>query len=378
MNQPEQASTVFSRMFFGIVLALAGWALALGGAAAAQGGTGPADAPSPGAIAPLLRRIAEAPGAKTLEDAARDLPAALAAAPDDAARAAAARSVRENALAARGRLAARLRKDVESAFRSRAAALKQELARRRESALGLIQDEAAYPEGPGGKAAQPRVDEKVAAVRELWENPLRALARMTPSLGKDLDALNAAVDALLRTTGADPAAPLSLEAAFADPGPLAESFRAAPADGVEKKALDHNARVRAALDARKDLPPEIREQIAITNAYRELLGRRAFEPDAALCRAAQVHSEAMARKKALWHKGEDGEPASRVAAEKFEATAVAENVCGTVATPAEAHAMWYGSPGHHRSLVNATYTHLGVGVKDGYWTQVFARGKSKR
>ena len=34
---------------------------------------------------------------------------------------------------------------------------------------------------------------------------------------------------------------------------------------------------------------------------------------------------------------------------------------------------WLNSPGHCRNIMKATYTEMGIGTKEGYWSQVFAR-----
>lgn len=376
-------------------------ALAPGGAVPADGQTAGAPAPPAAArdaIAPLLRRLSEAASAQELAAAARELRAALdaagAAGAESAPRAEAAPDVRGAVRAVRDRMTARLRNTVESSFRSQIPKLKAELARRRDAAVGLVQDPAAYPEGD--KAAQARVEEKAAAVRELWEHPLPAFARLTPAIGKDLDAVNAAAAEALRAAGLDPGADdgVSLDSLLADAGEALKIFRTTAADSAERKTLDTNRKVAAAnaalkgpaprgdasLEARSakpepspsGTPAEALEQAEIVNAYREMMGLRVLEVDERLCRAAQAHAVAMARQKKLWHVGEDGSPTSRAEAAGFRGVAVAENICGVLPGARAAHDAWIRSAVHHRVLLDSQYTLIGVGARDGYWTQLFA------
>lgn len=52
-----------------------------------------------------------------------------------------------------------------------------------------------------------------------------------------------------------------------------------------------------------------------------------------------------------------------------------ENIAQGQTTPAEVMRSWMNSPGHKRNLLNATFTHIGVGhtLPGNYWTQNFIR-----
>jgi uncharacterized protein YkwD len=354
------------------VLALALAASAFPSAAPAQ------DAPPPPAralVAPHLRAIESSSDAQSLSASTAGLAPAQAVL-DEPGRDLVRREVRSAVLAARDRLAARIRRNVEADLRGQVPRLKAELAKRREAALGHILDETAYPEGEKGKEVQPRVDAKVAAVREIWETPLLAAGRMTPSVPAGLAALNAAAAAAIAGAGIEKLArdELPLETLLADEaGEFARLVQTTAADAFEQKILEHN-RKAAALNAQAaGLPPGAAEQVALTNAYREMLGRKALLIDARLVKSAQGHSEAMAKQKKLAHQGEDGTPETRIRRTGYDPLAIGENICGVVATAAEAHALWCRSAGHHRTLVDALFSHIGVGHADGYWTQNFGR-----
>ncbi len=353
------------------------------GAAAAEDATpSPADAARE-AVSPLLRRIETAPDTTALAAATAGFDKALAGPAAGAeGRDAARRAVRDTVLAARDRLAAALRRGVEADLRGNPGRYWTELTRRRESAVGHIMDEHAYPDGEGARKAQPRVDAKVAAVRELWETPLLAAGRMKPSVPADLEALNAAVAAALAGAGIERLAKdaLRIEALLADPGgEYARVLRANAPGAFARKRLDQNRKGNAWNARIADLPPAVAEQIAITNAYREMLGRLVLQIDPALVRAAQGHAEVMAGAKRLFHRGgPDGTPASRIRKAGYEPLAIGENICGAVATAREAHAMWCRSPGHHRSLIDPLFNQIGVGHAEGYWVQNFGRGRLRR
>jgi uncharacterized protein YkwD len=347
----------------------------VGTAAGSEPGGGPGR-PPPAPVATALLRLGGASSPKDLPEAVRGLPEILASV-DAATRDAARRELRAALLAARDRLAARIRRDVESLFRDRIPALQDELARRRESAASLIMDVTAYPDGEAGNEIQPRVDEKVAAVRELWENPLLALGRLTPAVAVDIEALNAAVAAAQEAARLEsgPGDAVRLDTLLADPGDSVRTFRSAPVNAAEAKRIAFN-RQSEAFNARVEgICREALEQVAVTNAYREMMGMRILQIEPKLCRAAQGHSETMARLKKIFHQGEDGTPATRIAATGYESTAIAENVGGHLADARAAHGAWYRSPPHHRNLINALYNQIGVGYADSYWTQNYGRGR---
>jgi uncharacterized protein YkwD len=347
---------------------------------AVSAGEPPAPSPPPvnparALVDPHLRAIESSIDAKSLSESTAGLGSSQGAM-DDAGRDLVRREVRAAVLAARDRLAARIRRCVEADLRVQLPRLKAELAKRRETALGHIQDEVAYPEGEKGKEIQPRVDAKVSAVREIWETPLLATGRMAPAVPADLAALNAAAAAAIARAGIETLAKdeIPLEALLADDaGAFARLVQATPADAFDQALLEHNRRTAALNAQAAGLPPAVAEQIAITNAYREMLGRRVLQIDARLVQAAQGHSDAMAKQKKVFHQGTDGTPETRIRRAGYVPLAIGENVCGVVDTAAEAHAQWCRSPGHHRSLVDALFSQIGVGHADGYWTQNFGR-----
>jgi uncharacterized protein YkwD len=116
----------------------------------------------------------------------------------------------------------------------------------------------------------------------------------------------------------------------------------------------------------------------LVNQQRQRYGRRPLRFDSKLTRAAQSHSEDMARYRRISHVGSDGSSVGmRVKRTGYRYRNVAENVAQGQDTSREVMISWMRSPDHRRNLLNSSYTEIGIGVAYGprgpYWTQVFAR-----
>ena len=126
----------------------------------------------------------------------------------------------------------------------------------------------------------------------------------------------------------------------------------------------------------------------LTNLQRTRRRLRALAESNALSDAARRHSEDMLRRRFFAHNGPDGRtPADRVAAALHRpVTASAENIwmrSGDLPSPTpltvvdEAFSQLMASPVHRRNIIDARYTHLGIGVavtaSEFRATQVFAR-----
>jgi uncharacterized protein YkwD len=56
----------------------------------------------------------------------------------------------------------------------------------------------------------------------------------------------------------------------------------------------------------------------------------------------------------------------------FPGSSRAENVAAGSSDPYLTFQGWMNSPGHRANILNCTYTKMGVGMVNGYWTQVFS------
>jgi uncharacterized protein YkwD len=99
--------------------------------------------------------------------------------------------------------------------------------------------------------------------------------------------------------------------------------------------------------------------------------------NAALARAAQAHSEWMARTGQLTHTGADGNPGARANAAGYSWNLVGENIAEGQATPDEVVGDWLAShAGHCTNILDPGFSEIGIGLArapDGtpYWTQIF-------
>jgi len=109
--------------------------------------------------------------------------------------------------------------------------------------------------------------------------------------------------------------------------------------------------------------------------------------NAQLIRAAQVHSDEMARLRYLEHEGKDGStPASRVASTGYKWRLVGENVAAGEGSVDLAISDWLGSPHHCANIMDPRYKAMGIAFasnKDDqeygvYWTQTFGWPKTSK
>lgn len=126
------------------------------------------------------------------------------------------------------------------------------------------------------------------------------------------------------------------------------------------------------------------------NRTREANGLRPLRDDPALRRAAREHSEELAARRTLDHTSTDPERRTltmRIDAAGGSWSRTAENLA-RMSGPASNVAvqtvrLWLDSEGHRRNMLEAAYTHTGVGVAidhNGMWyvTQVYVLPRSSR
>ena len=97
-------------------------------------------------------------------------------------------------------------------------------------------------------------------------------------------------------------------------------------------------------------------------------------------RAAKAHAEDMEGRGYFSHSTPEGwSPSRRLSLTGASGySAVGENIAVGQPTPQDVMADWMASSGHRANILNASYTHLGVGVAERagggpYWVQVFLR-----
>jgi uncharacterized protein YkwD len=120
------------------------------------------------------------------------------------------------------------------------------------------------------------------------------------------------------------------------------------------------------------------ENITILNAYRESLGILPVEIDARLQQSARRHSKEMADLGYFAHESPtDSEKthAQRMENAGYTTGGYSENIAYGTHTGKDAFWMWFDSPPHHKNMVHAESTAIGVGRWGAKWTQNFGTAK---
>lgn len=253
-------------------------------------------------------------------------------------------------------------------------ALCAEALKRRKAAYSFIMDPQKYPQANHGRAAQPKVDELVAALKSCYEDPWSVLRTKNRSLGRYERRLQD-----YREWSKQLGLPEESEGFF-------DELRRAFAGQFQLKKLGLDASDRAVqkgnfavLAANKadsaGMSEEEVEACLATNEYRMLFGLRALKHSASLARAARAHSEEMKRLNYFSH--ESPTPGLRTPSmrcQKQGARMIAENIARGHSSGRSAVRGWLNSSGHHRNILSKAAPALGLGQSGSLWTQVFGMG----
>ncbi|MGM9924965.1 MAG: S-layer homology domain-containing protein [Bacillus sp. (in: firmicutes)] len=117
-----------------------------------------------------------------------------------------------------------------------------------------------------------------------------------------------------------------------------------------------------------------RQVLELTNAERKKNGLEPFKLDTELSKVARLKSKDMNDKKYFSHTSPTyGSPFQMM--QKFGITyrTAGENIAQGYGTPAAVVKGWMNSPGHRANILNANFTHIGIGHygSSNYWTQMF-------
>lgn len=237
-------------------------------------------------------------------------------------------------------------------------ALKKLIKPAQDEALAAIRDRKAYPEENHGRAGQSKVDEKVDALRRLFEEPARIFIEKTPAA----QARVADLEETLRYLKLAKLEPSKFANAAEAVAALNEAFDV-PALAAEKSSAKRNAEVMAwNEDAITSATEEEREFVRILNRYRMMLGLSALELDERLVVAARKHSQEMQDLDYFAHVSpvkENETVDQRVAKEGFKGWA-SEN-CAVSESAQDAFNGWYNSSGHHRNMIGESFRQIGAG-----------------
>jgi uncharacterized protein YkwD len=251
----------------------------------------------------------------------------------------------------------------------------------RKFALELIFDEVKYfyPYRDRMKEYAPvqrEVDDRVKAVRDLWEDKTDAKVRTDSAMQKNLEDAEKVVTEI-QFFGGDPS----------DLVARIESVRL---------YLGHDLTVQTFFENQRDLDllvyndkimkkynpgvkgptePE-REQVKITNEYRMMFGhRRALRIHPFLVTSARGHSEDMVKGGFFDHfdKINPGKysPEDRMKLAGYQMIGCSENIASVGGSPESAHEGWIHSSGHHRNILTPAWVEMGSGNSGRDWTQNF-------
>ena len=121
--------------------------------------------------------------------------------------------------------------------------------------------------------------------------------------------------------------------------------------------------------------------IALVNQQRANNGLAGLSSSTALSNSARNHSIDMACNNFMSHTGSNGSDfGSRLSLAGFSFSTAGENVAAGQSSAAEVVSAWMASEGHKANILNASFTHIGVGYDNSagatyqyYWTADFAR-----
>ena len=116
------------------------------------------------------------------------------------------------------------------------------------------------------------------------------------------------------------------------------------------------------------------EVLELTNVERTKAGLAPLTLDTELSKVARIKSQDMKDQNYFSHTSPTyGSPFDMMKTFGISYTSAAENIAQGQTTPEAVVQAWMNSQGHRENILNANYTHIGIGhVSDGnYWTQMF-------
>ena len=117
-----------------------------------------------------------------------------------------------------------------------------------------------------------------------------------------------------------------------------------------------------------------REVVRLVNVERRRMGLGELTYDWEIGRVARIKSEDMRDKRYFSHTSPTyGSPFQMLRSFGISYRSAGENIARGQTTPAAVVSAWMASPGHRANILNASFTHIGVGYASGgnYWTQIF-------
>lgn len=115
-----------------------------------------------------------------------------------------------------------------------------------------------------------------------------------------------------------------------------------------------------------------KEVVRLVNIEREKRGLSSLSEDWQLSRVARYKSEDMRKNGYFSHTSPTyGSPFDMIRAFGISYKSAGENIARGYKTPAAVVEGWMNSSGHRANILSRSFTHIGVGYDNGYWTQMF-------
>jgi uncharacterized protein YkwD len=125
------------------------------------------------------------------------------------------------------------------------------------------------------------------------------------------------------------------------------------------------------------VPDDVKAVLDLTNAERAKEGLSPLKLNPKLNKAAQEHSDNMAKQGVLEHKLDGLTPGDRIRKLGYRPGPWGENIA-LANSPKVAMEMWMKSKGHRENILKTQFTEMGVGIARDergrqYYTQVFSK-----
>jgi uncharacterized protein YkwD/pSer/pThr/pTyr-binding forkhead associated (FHA) protein len=253
-------------------------------------------------------------------------------------------------------------------------AVKEELNQKRAEALKEIREGPPAPPASHPETSR-EMNEKVEAVRAIWEKPMDRVIELDKSLAETISKLKVLATEIKKYSPAsstENTEELSVLSSLAAGSKI--DIKNFPLNGAEAKLIEYNKKTMEENAKNKEATaPEI-ETVRLINEYRIMMGLQAVKIHDLLTLAARKHSNHMQSVGQLAHEGiGDGTPSSRVKAEGYSG-GVGENcyMSSNGATPQGGFDGWYWSHGHHLNMIG-NWISIGPGCAPNYYTTNFGR-----
>ncbi|MCY8317569.1 CAP domain-containing protein [Bacillus vallismortis] len=150
--------------------------------------------------------------------------------------------------------------------------------------------------------------------------------------------------------------------------------KAAPEQNTASKAPAAAEKTNKTTSAPSSVSTYEKKVVELTNAERQKQGLKPLQIDETLSKSARAKSQDMKDKNYFDHQSPTyGSPFDMMKSFGISYKTAGENIAKGQKTPEEVVKAWMNSEGHRKNILNANFTHIGVGyVESGsYWTQQF-------